>query len=125
MTYESQIDSQQLELKLPLWAVTDNDSLRERGLPGALRSFVDELRGPFLDLFTREEVAAEYLRKGSFSNWQPVELSDFAQVRSAVLASQQRGCVYVGLDCTGSRNQTGRFFTIREFLPLVGAESRE
>jgi hypothetical protein len=120
MTDETPIDPEQFELRLPLWAVTDEEGFRKRGLPGALRTFVDDFQGPFLDLFTREDIAKDYLRMGRFTNWRAVELTTPAQVRSAALVCEQRGCLYVGLDCTGPQSRAGRFFSIRQFLAFVG-----
>jgi hypothetical protein len=44
MTGEDEIDQEHFELRLPLWAVTDAESFRECGLPGALRDFVCDVR---------------------------------------------------------------------------------
>src|SRR5438034_70351 len=108
MTSQEQVDPEHFELRLPLWAVTDTQGLHKRGLPYALREFVDDVHGGFLDLFTQEDIAAGYIRKAGFTNWQAVALTTAEQLRAAVVAFEQRGCNCIGLDCTG-RDKSGQF----------------
>ncbi len=119
MTGEDQIDPEHFELRLPLWAVTNAEEFRDWGLPGALRVFVHDVHGSFLDFFTGEDIAEGYIRKAGFTNWRAVELATPMQVRAAALDCEQRGCRYIGLDCTGRRDKSGRFFTICQFLTLI------
>jgi hypothetical protein len=67
--------TEHFDLPMPLLAITDAESLQKRGLPSALRLFVHDVHGPFLDLFTRENIAAGYIQKAGFTNWQAVALS--------------------------------------------------
>jgi hypothetical protein len=116
MTGEEQIDSEQFELRLPLWAIAD--------VEGCICACGSELHGPFLDLFTGKDIAEGYIRKAGLTKWQTVELATAAQVPAAVvvLCKLWEG-LYVGLDCTGPRDGSGRFFTNRQFLALMDRTS--
>ena len=119
MTGQTQIDSERSELRLPLWAVMDAEGFRERGIPGALRIFHDELQGRFLDLFTREDIAKEYLRKASLPTWRAVELATPVQVRSAALACEQRGAFTSVLTVPGRRTRVVDFSLSVNSLPSL------
>jgi hypothetical protein len=116
---EDRIDLEHFELRLPLWAVTDSESLGKWGLPDALREFQHDIHGRFLDLFTEEEVAEGYIRKAGFTKWRAVALATPAHLRAIVIALEQRGCNWVGIDCTERLEKSGRFFSTQQFLALV------
>jgi hypothetical protein len=123
MADEGQLDQECSELRLPLRAIVEAEQFRDRGVPSALRVFVHDRHGPFLDLFTEKGIAEGYVRKANLPTWTAVELSTPADVRSAILACEQRGCHCVGLDCTGYRDANGRFFTSHHFLTLIDRSS--
>jgi hypothetical protein len=119
MTGEDQADLEHFELRLPLWAVTDAEALRKRGLPDALREFHHDVHGRFLDLFTREDIADGYLHQAGLTRFRAVALETPEQLYAVVVAFQERGCACIGLNCTDRLGKNGRFFTIHQFLALI------